>query len=236
MLRESPAHALRACRSLAEVYHPLALELFNAAFVSCWVELLDTYQESLVHAIETALDAYDIPDQVVHILLQLAEFMEHDDKALPISIRLLGDRAYKFHAYAKALHYKEVEFMAEPSPQLVELLIDINTKLQQGDAAFGALTYAREHMDITHHEEWYEKLHRWVEALAAYARRAVGQPEAQEIVFGKMRCLHALGEWEHLTELVQAKWPTAGAEGRRQMAPLATATAWSFGQWDMMWL
>ena len=89
MLRESPSHALRACRSLAEVYHPLALELFNAAFVSCWVELLDTYQESLVHAIETALDAYDIPDQVVHILLQLAEFMEHDDKALPISIRLL---------------------------------------------------------------------------------------------------------------------------------------------------
>ena len=234
MLRESPSHALRACRSLAEVYHPLALELFNAAFVSCWVELLDTYQESLVHAIETALDAYDIPDQVVHILLQLAEFMEHDDKALPISIRLLGDRAYKFHAYAKALHYKEVEFMAEPSPQLVELLIDINTKLQQGDAAFGALTYAREHMDITHHEEWYEKLHRWEEALAAYERRAVEQPDAQEIVFGKMRCLHALGEWEHLTELVQAKWPTAGAEGRRQMAPLATATAWSFGQWDMM--
>lgn len=234
MLRESPSHALRACRSLAEVYHPLALELFNAAFVSCWVELYDTYQESLVHAIETALDAYEIPDQVVHILLHLAEFMEHDDKALPISIRLLGDRAYKFHAYAKALHYKEAEFMAEPTPQIVELLIDINTKLQQGDAAFGALTYAREHMDITHHEEWYEKLHRWEEALAAYERRALEQPDAQEIVFGKMRCLHALGEWEHLTELVQAKWPTAGPDGRRQMAPLATAAAWSFGQWDIM--
>lgn len=234
MLRESPSHALRACRSLAEVYQPLALELFSAAFVSCWVELYDSYQESLVRAIEMALDAQDIPDQIVHELLGLAEFMEHDDKALPISVQLLGDRAYKFHSYAKALHYKEAEFMAEPSPAVVELLIDINTKLQQGDAAFGALTYAREHMDITHHEEWYEKLHRWEEALGAYERRAAEQPDAQEVVFGEMRCLHALGEWERLTELVQAKWPSAGADGRRRMAPLAAAAAWSFGQWDMM--
>ena len=233
-LRESPSHALRACRSLAEVYHPLALELFNAGFVSCWVELYDSYQESLVRAIEVALDAPDIPDQVVHALLNLTEFMEHDDKALPISIRLLGDRAYKFHSYAKALHYKEAEFMADASPQIVELLIDINTKLQQSDAAFGALTYAREHMHITHHEEWYEKLHRWEEALAAYDRRAKEHPENLETVFGQMRCLHALGEWEHLTELVQEKWPLANADGRRKMAPLAAAAAWSFGQWDMM--
>ena len=181
-----------------------------------------------------ALDAPDIPDQVVHALLNLTEFMEHDDKALPISIRLLGDRAYKFHSYAKALHYKEAEFMADASPQIVELLIDINTKLQQSDAAFGALTYAREHMHITHHEEWYEKLHRWEEALAAYDRRAKEHPENLETVFGQMRCLHALGEWEHLTELVQEKWPLANADGRRKMAPLAAAAAWSFGQWDMM--
>ena len=124
--------------------------------------------------------------------------------------------------------------MSGSSPQIVELLIDINTKLQQSDAAFGALTYARENMDITHHEEWYEKLHRWEEALAAYERRAAEQPDAHEIVFGKMRCLHALGEWEHLTELVHERWPLAPLEGRRQMAPLAAAAAWSLRQWDMM--
>ncbi|WFD05627.1 non-specific serine/threonine protein kinase [Malassezia vespertilionis] len=233
-MRESPSHALRACRSLAEVYHPLALELFNAAFVSCWVTLYDSYQENLMRAIEAALDSQDIPDQVVHALLNLAEFMEHDGKALPISIQLLGDRAYKFHSYAKALHYKEAEFMNDASPQIVELLIDINTKLQQSDAAFGTLTYAREHMHITHHEEWYEKLHRWEDALVAYDRRTKEEPTNHEIVFGKMRCLHALGEWEHLTELVQEKWPTAASDGRRQMAPLAAAAAWSVGQWDMM--
>jgi FKBP12-rapamycin complex-associated protein len=36
--------------------------------------------------------------------------MEHDDKALPIDIRTLGMYAAKCHAFAKALHYKELEF------------------------------------------------------------------------------------------------------------------------------
>lgn len=36
LLKESPSPALRACISLANDYHPLVKELFNAAFVSCW--------------------------------------------------------------------------------------------------------------------------------------------------------------------------------------------------------
>ncbi|KAG9045642.1 phosphatidylinositol kinase- protein kinase tor1, partial [Tulasnella sp. UAMH 9824] len=43
-MKESPSHALRACKSLAETYSPLARELFNPAFVSCWTELFDSYQ------------------------------------------------------------------------------------------------------------------------------------------------------------------------------------------------
>ncbi|CDS00383.1 hypothetical protein [Sporisorium scitamineum] len=233
-MRESPSHALRACRSLADVYPALAYGLFNVAFVSCWTELYEQYQSDLVKALETAFDAPEVPGDVVHMLLNLAEFMEHDDKALPINIRVLGDRAYKFHSYAKALHYKEAEFLTDPSPQVVESLIDINTKLQQSDAAFGALTYAREHLDITHHEEWYEKLHRWEEALAAYDRKAMLDPDDYAVAFGKMRCLHALGEWEHLSDLVQQKWGRADMEDRRHMAPLAAAAAWSLGQWDSM--
>lgn len=44
LLKSSPSLSLRACANLAEVYHPLARDLFNAAFVSCWTELYDQYQ------------------------------------------------------------------------------------------------------------------------------------------------------------------------------------------------
>jgi len=43
-MKESPSHALRACMSLVDIHPPLAKDLFNAAFLSCWTELYDQYQ------------------------------------------------------------------------------------------------------------------------------------------------------------------------------------------------
>lgn len=44
LLKASPSLSLRACSGLAEVYQPLASDLFNASFVSCWAELYESYQ------------------------------------------------------------------------------------------------------------------------------------------------------------------------------------------------
>lgn len=43
-MKESPSHALRACMGLVDIHPPLARELFNAAFISCWRELYEQYQ------------------------------------------------------------------------------------------------------------------------------------------------------------------------------------------------
>jgi phosphatidylinositol kinase/protein kinase (PI-3 family) len=43
--------------------------------------------------------------EIVTALLNLAEFMEHDDKRLPLDTRTLGALAEKCHAFAKvSLH------------------------------------------------------------------------------------------------------------------------------------
>ena len=234
LLRESPQQALRACTSLASVYQPIARSLFNSAFVSCWTELYDQYQEELVHAVETALTAGDISVEIVQMLLNLAEFMEHDDKALPIDVRMLGMYAAKNHAFAKALHYKELEFNAEQNPSAVEALISINNQLQQYDAAFGILRKAQHYNDVELKEHWYEKLFRWEEALEAWQKKEKEVGENFDTTMGKMRCLHALGEWDTLSSLAQDKWIHAGAEIRRTIAPLAAAAAWGLGQWELM--
>jgi FKBP12-rapamycin complex-associated protein len=56
--------------------------------------------------LEAALASPTIPPEIVTALLNLAEFMEHDDKRLPLDTRTLGALAEKCHAFAKALHYK----------------------------------------------------------------------------------------------------------------------------------
>jgi FKBP12-rapamycin complex-associated protein len=234
LLKESPSPALRACASLAGIYQPLARDLFNAAFVSCWTELYDQYQEELVRSIEKALTSPNISPEILQILLNLAEFMEHDDKALPIDIRTLGKYAAKCHAFAKALHYKELEFEQDQNSGAVEALITINNQLQQSDAAIGILRKAQAYRDVELKETWFEKLQRWDEALAAYKRREKQDPDSFGITMGKMRCLHALGEWKVLSDLAQEKWNQASLEHRRAIAPLAAAAAWGRGQWELM--
>ncbi|KAL6852270.1 phosphatidylinositol kinase- protein kinase tor1 [Amphichorda felina] len=239
LLSESPNHALRACASLASVYLPLARDLFNSAFVSCWSELYEQFQEELIQNIESAIKSENVPPDLLGLLLNLAEFMEHDDKALPIDIRVLGREAARCHAYAKALHYKELEFLQDQSSGAVEALIVINNQLQQSDAAIGILRKAQLYKDgIQLRETWFEKLERWEEALAFYNKREAEIPEDQatplEIVMGKMRCLHALGEWDALADLTSTTWANSAPEVQRKIAPLATAAAWGLGKWDSM--
>ncbi|KAI0330958.1 FAT-domain-containing protein [Cubamyces sp. BRFM 1775] len=233
-MRESPSNALRACMNLVDVHTPLAKELFNAAFVSCWGELYDQYQEDLVRSIEYAITSSTAPSELVHRLLNLAEFMEHEEKPLPIENRTLGEYAMKFHAYAKALHYKELEFFSETSPTIIESLISINSKLQQHDAAWGTLLIAREQYDVSKHEEWYERLGRWQEALETYEKRYKEDPGAPDIAIGRMKCLHALGEWDLLAKQVEDNWSTANVEDRREIAPMAAAAAWALNDWESM--
>ncbi|KKY24120.1 putative phosphatidylinositol 3-kinase tor2 [Phaeomoniella chlamydospora] len=233
LLRESPSHALRACAGLATVYPPLAKDLFNSAFASCWTELFDQYQDELIKQLEHALFSQNIPPEIIQIVLNLAEFMEHDEKSLPFNLRKLGKFAGRCHAYAKALHYKEMEFDQDP-PSSIEALISINNHLQQSDAAIGILRKASGFRDVEVREAWYEKLERWEEALAAYNARDKQDPGNFEIAMGRMRCLHALGEWQMLEDTARAQWRVSSQEQRKYLAALAASAAWGRGKWESM--
>eukprot|EP00798_Chlamydomonas_sp_ICE-L_P022753 gene22753-29921_t len=219
LLRESPSPALRACHGLAQVHPSMARELFASGFVSCWAELDGHLQEQLVRSLEAALASPTIPPEIVTALLNLAEFMEHDDKRLPLDTRTLGALAEKCHAFAKALHYKEMEFTNSPQTS-IEALIHINNQLRQPEAAVGVLTYAQKNLNMELKESWYEKLQRWDEALDAYER--------------KMRCLASLAEWEDLSTLCRIEWRHSDPHMRHEMAMIAAHAAWHMGEWEEM--
>ncbi|KAJ7899711.1 phosphatidylinositol 3-kinase [Mycena leptocephala] len=233
-IKESPSHALCACMSLVETQGALGKELFNVAFLSCWAELYKQYQDHLVRSLEITLTSPVAPSEVIRRILDLCEYMEHEEKPLPIDHSTLGDYSTKYFAYAKALHWRELEFFSNPSPAILKSLISINTRLQQHDAASEALLTAREQYNVTNKEEWYERLGRWQEALVIYDDKAEIEPNSAEVQIGRMRCLHALGEWEQLASDVDERWQTSTHDERRQIAPMAAAAAWSLSEWDSM--
>jgi FKBP12-rapamycin complex-associated protein len=98
----------------------------------------------------------------MQMLLNLTEFLERVRVHISIvEFKDLGTLAEKCHAYAKALHYKELEFQTSASPQTIEALIRLNTQLQQPEAAEGMLVYAHEKLRLQSKESWLSKLHRW---------------------------------------------------------------------------
>lgn len=193
-----------------------------------------TQQEELVRAISTALASSTLPAEIIQTLLNLAEFMEHDDKVLPIKIETLGSYALRCRAYAKAMHYKELEVHANANPQAIEELIRINNQLQQPDVSVGILIHANKVHKLELKEEWYIELERWDDALAVFVRKQEENPDSFDLTLGRMRCLHALGEWDNLAQLAQQNWTRASHELKRKIAPLAAAASWGLGQWESM--
>ncbi|XP_043711300.1 serine/threonine-protein kinase TOR [Telopea speciosissima] len=244
LLKESPSPALRTCARLAQLQPFVGRELFAAGFVSCWSQLNESNQQQLVRSLEMAFSSPNIPPEILATLLNLAEFMEHDEKPLPIDIRLLGALAEKCRAFAKALHYKEMEFEGARSKKMdanpvavVEALIHINNQLHQHEAAVGILTYAQQHLDVQLKESWYEKLQRWDDALKAYtvkASQATTPHLVLDATLGRMRCLAALARWEEFNNLCKEFWTPAEPAARLEMAPMAACAAWNMGEWDQM--
>ncbi|XP_057977812.1 serine/threonine-protein kinase TOR isoform X2 [Malania oleifera] len=244
LLKESPSPALRTCARLAQLQPFVGRELFAAGFVSCWAQLNENSQKELVRSLELAFSSPNIPPEILATLLNLAEFMEHDEKPLPIDIRLLGALAEKCRAFAKALHYKEMEFEGARSKKMdanpvavVEALIHINNQLHQHEAAVGILTYAQQHLDVQLKESWYEKLQRWDDALKAYTAKASQASSAHLVLdatLGRMRCLAALARCEELNNLCKEYWTPAEQAARLEMAPMAANAAWNMGEWDQM--
>ena len=237
LLKESPSPALRACYTLAQVQPHTAKDLFAAGFISCWSELSSNSQQQLIRSLEAAFNSPTIPTEIVTSLLNLAEFMEHDGKPLQVDYRMLGALAERCHAFAKALHYKEMEFQELPE-SCVEALISIYNQLNQPDAAVGVLANAQQELQVELKESWYEKLQQWDEALEAYRKKQqispAGSQAALEAALGCLRCLAALAEWEELSKLCRDIWLNADVALRRELAPTAAHAAWHMGQWTEM--
>ena len=241
LLKESPSPALRACAALAQTYYPLAADLFQSSFLSCWSELHPQYQADLISAMENVFLSSSSPPEVLQPLLDLAEFMERNDKPLPVAAAMLSDLAERCHAYARALYYRESEFRtsATVNSTMIDALIRIHNQLQQPESAVGLLDYLAKTAPSGSFQikaSWYEKLQKWEEALASYEQGQNQHPESADALLGRMRCLKGLYEWEKLHHLTERIWYRARTNKwlKQEIAPLAAEAAWNLGLWSSM--
>jgi FKBP12-rapamycin complex-associated protein len=95
LLRQSPNPILASCHPIAEIYSHISDELYNIAFASCWSILNDKQKEFIIKHLNSAIQAQNIPTNILQTILNLAEFMQHDKEGLQIDNSTLGDLAEK---------------------------------------------------------------------------------------------------------------------------------------------
>lgn len=227
---------------MAEVYAPIANELYNIAFVSCWKIMNDKGKELIMENYLNAIRSPSKPTVVLQTILNLAEFMELDENTdiKLFSASTLARIAEQCNAYAKALYYWELEFDNDPRGT-INLLIQTNYGLQQPEAAEGILEYAKKNILIDEKEDWYEKLHRWKDALNIYLQKETVDPDNFEILKGKLNCFRNTFDWENLSLLVERMWAAADSPEEltgqqisqiKQISEFAACSAWNMGNWE----
>lgn len=232
MFQQSGSPAFRGCGRIAELYPPFTKQLFNAAFLSCWgTELSDPIRSKISDSLDKALSSHTIPLNVLQAILNLFEYMDHDEKPLPACSEKLAPTACKCGAFAKAIRYREQDYAQHLGrPELLrediygeDGLISIYEKLGHIESAVGTVSHYQEHTYDNVQEQWLEKLQRWDEALAVYERTNIYVTDVNRAfpngvtagealyadkhkwghVLGRLRCLNELGEWRQMNDLLQ---------------------------------
>lgn len=265
LIRQAPNPTIRMCTPLVKANRASAEQLLNASFSCIWDSLY--YGDStdviddvpLIHAIETTLNYPHIPRDVVVCLLNVAEFMDMQDKRLPIDVTLLAKQAEEANMYARCLRYREIEFNSPntmPSSECVEALITVNNELGLEDKATGLLIYVMTYCtEISVKPLWLEKLLYWNDARNSYLSQKnefrrdypgdspVFNEDWMACELGEMRCLHALGDFDDLvnsaSELkkqleMNEESLSISESWLHDVNILGASAAWSLGKWDEM--
>ncbi|KAJ2549728.1 phosphatidylinositol kinase- protein kinase tor1, partial [Coemansia sp. RSA 1933] len=235
LLQQSPSPSLRACAPLATKNPEICADLFNTAFVSCWTELPGQYQQEIIASLQKVASNRDIPSDILQTILNLAGYMERDEKQIPIDLKLLGEYADRCHALAKELHYKEAEWTLEKNYETIEKLIELNQNLDLHDSAIGMLNNVRrDQPDIEESVEWYLKLQRWDEALAIYQRQEAENGPSYKNLTGQMQCLFEMSDWETLVPMFERIWRGTDHKLQQASANIGMNMSWAMGDIDRM--
>ncbi|KAI0567624.1 Phosphatidylinositol 3-/4-kinase [Gracilaria domingensis] len=255
MLEQSGSPAFRACVRISESYPQFTKLLFNAAFLSCWKHPLSSESKvKLVNNLELALCSETIPLNILQSLLNLYEFMDHDEKPLPTSNMKLARAACRCGAFAKAVRYRELDYAHHVGkPEMIEGdidgedgLISIYDRLNNLESAIGTLDHYQGMKGAKIREMWFEKLQKWDEALTEYKKVEIDFGSVGNLLYsektkwksllGRLRCLNEVGEWQELNEVLQES-KQACIRNPRALSELAlegkgASVSLDLGRWD----
>ena len=229
LFEQSPSYILYNCNLLSDYYFPLILELYNYGFFTVYINNNDKNKMILAKGLISALENPKTPNDILLTILNLIEFIERRNVNLCyIDYNQFGKVAYKCRAFAKALYYKENDFLLKNDFEEFEDLLELYYEVKQQESAKGLLEIVnknfeknKENTDIkdkncsntindnlinlnineNNKYSWYIKIHDYNKALKLIDQK-LSQKDSREQIENlkknRIICLNGLCDWERL--------------------------------------
>ncbi|KAI5504130.1 protein serine/threonine kinase protein [Trichomonas vaginalis G3] len=171
VIQYSPSPAIRACKVVVSLNNNFRIQLFPIAFFSCWLKADKTQREafsSIVNHIITHCA------QIDPFFSKIAEILDRANEPLLISDRNIAkccdSRPLKLY-FTQRLYRDNMK-----DPQIVDLLMQLNTSMGRLSSARGLLVDAKETLAAESAGKWSEMLGKWDNALEIYKKDDENNP------------------------------------------------------------
>ena len=158
LFEQSPSYILYNCSLLSDYYFPLIFELYNYGFFTVYINNNDTNKMILTQGLIDALNNQKTPNDILLAILNLIEFIERRNVNLCyIDYNQFGKVAYKCRAFAKALYYKENDFLLKNDFEQFEDLLELYYEVKQQESAKGLLELVNKNIEKNKDENHQKK-------------------------------------------------------------------------------
>ena len=202
VISNSPSESIRACSSLATSYYPLALKLFNAAFLSCWLEISEKGKRQITNSFNDLLHAADNYENVAHEIIKVIFFMYKTETPINIPLNDIVEVSIKFGGVPLALKLQEKIIGNEPENiDAKSKLIDIYLKLGNWPNAIGIWKKIQENSNHIEKAETLSKLKMWDQVHPIF-EDIFNKTHNFQAFFGLAQSLSAMAMWPKLVSYI----------------------------------
>ena len=217
LFEQSSIYSLYLCHVVADFYFPLIIELYNYGFYSIYINMSEKNKMILINNLKKALNNAKTPNDILLNILNLSEFFERRNIRLQfINYKSFGNIAYKCRAFAKALYYKENDFIIRKDFEHFEDLLELYYELKHPESAIGLMKLVEKNKnnnsylknkekseDNIYNNQYilYMKLHEYDKALGMITDNLAIESNPQKIEIleeNRDKCLNGLCDWEQL--------------------------------------
>lgn len=232
-ISNSPSPSIRACSVLATSYYPLAVQVFNAAFLSCWYSLSDNAKSQVTKFLNEILFSSENYDTILSEIFNLIIFMDKIEQPLNIPKSDLIKSAMRYGNYAYALKLQQEVFEKTPDNlHCINTMIDIFVQLGQWDDACGiwrkcqAMSASLKRGDVLAH------LKLWDQAEPVFNEQFKLSKNFQAFM-GLAQSLASLTKWNELIDHFD-EFDALETAQKRQIAPFFAEAALHLNKWDQL--